>query len=144
MPRPVPETSTQRPVVAWRLELLGRAQLLHEGQTLEPLERRAALMFAYLALEGPTSRAKLAGLIWAESTDEAARANLRQRLKRLKNALGAELIVPEETLRLRPDLEVDVVELESPSQVNTPKPCSLKVNCWRTSSLMTAQNLPSG
>jgi DNA-binding SARP family transcriptional activator len=113
MPRPVPETSTQRPVVAWRLELLGRAQLLHEGLTLEPLERRAALMFAYLALEGPTSRAKLAGLIWAESTDEAARANLRQRLKRLKNALGAELIVPEETLRLRPDLEVDVVELES-------------------------------
>jgi DNA-binding SARP family transcriptional activator len=113
MPRSVPEPTTQRPVAVWRLELLGTAKLLQQGRTLEPLERRAALLFAYLALEGPTSRAKLAGLIWSDSTDEAARANLRQRLKRLKNALGAELIVPEEILRLRPDLEVDVVELES-------------------------------
>jgi DNA-binding SARP family transcriptional activator/tetratricopeptide (TPR) repeat protein len=113
MPRPVPEPTTQRPVAVWRLELLGTAKLLQQGRTLEPLERRAALLFAYLALEGPTSRAKLAGLIWSDSTEEAARANLRQRLKRLKNTLGAELIVPEEILRLRPDLEVDVIELES-------------------------------
>jgi DNA-binding SARP family transcriptional activator/CRISPR/Cas system-associated endonuclease Cas3-HD len=99
--------------VNWRLELLGSAKLLQNGMALEPLERRAALLFAYLALEGPTPRAKLAGLIWSDSTEDAARANLRQRLKRLKNALGAELIVAEETLRLRQDLEVDVIELES-------------------------------
>jgi DNA-binding SARP family transcriptional activator len=79
--------------VNWRLELLGSAKLLQNGVALEPLERRAALLFAYLALEGPTPRAKLAGLIWSESSEDAARANLRQRLKRLKNALGAELIV---------------------------------------------------
>jgi DNA-binding SARP family transcriptional activator/predicted ATPase len=114
----MPRSSSQidieeRPAIAWRLELLGKPKLLQSGKALEPLERRSALLFAYLALEGPTSRAKLAGLIWSESTDEAARANLRQRLKRLKDALGAELIVPEEVLRLRPDLEVDAVQLES-------------------------------
>jgi DNA-binding SARP family transcriptional activator len=97
----------------WRLELLSTAKLLQNGVPLEPLEKRAAILLAYLALEGPTPRAKLAGLIWATSTEDAARANLRQRLKRLRDALGAELIVPEEILRLRPDLEVDAVELES-------------------------------
>ena len=97
----------------WRVRLLGEACLEREDGTLEKLERRGAVVVAYLALEGPTSRARLAGMLWPDRTDDTARANLRQRLKRLRDAVGAELIVADETLRLRPDLTVDAVQLES-------------------------------
>ncbi len=80
---------------------------------LDGLERRSAALLAYLALEGPTPRSRLAGLLWPDSTEDAARANLRQRLKRLRELLGTEIVLPDETLRLRPDLEVDTVQLES-------------------------------
>jgi len=88
------------------------ARLLREGM-LEPLERKTAAILAYLALEGPTPRSKIAGLLWPEVDEERARGNLRQRLHRLKNALGAELVVSDEPLRLLPELKVDVVELEA-------------------------------
>jgi DNA-binding SARP family transcriptional activator len=97
----------------WRIRLLGETCLEREDGRLEKLERRGAVLVAYLALEGPTSRAKLAGMLWPDRTDDTARANLRQRLKRLRDAVGAELIVADETLRLRPDLTVDAVQLES-------------------------------
>jgi len=45
--------------------------------------------------------------------EEKARRNLRQRLHRLKDALGVNLILPEDVLQLDPRLEVDVVRLES-------------------------------
>ena len=102
----------------WRLLLLGvpgvqRGDRPQGGAKPEPLERRAAALLAYLALEGPTPRSKLAGLLWPESTEAAARANLRQRLKRLRESLGTELVVPDEPLRLQPDVEVDATEFES-------------------------------
>jgi DNA-binding SARP family transcriptional activator len=99
----------------WQLDLLNtrQAQVRFDSQVIETLEPRTALLFAFLALEGPTPRAKLAGLLYPDNTDDAARANLRQRLKRLKTAFKAELIVPKDTLRLRPDMIVDAVQLES-------------------------------
>ena len=102
-----------RPATRWRLVLLGSARFERDGTPLEALERRSAALLAFLALEGQTRRSKLAGLLWPESNEDAARANLRQRLKRLRELLGTELVVSQETLSLHPDLEVDAVKLES-------------------------------
>ncbi len=101
------------PTSVWRLELLGMARVVRDGHALEQLDRRAAGLLAVLALDGPTPRSRLAGLLWPDSPEESARANLRQRLKRLRAALGEELIVPDDILRLRPDVLVDAVQLES-------------------------------
>ncbi len=45
-----------------------------------PLASRDAALLAWLALEGPTSRTRLAALIWPDSAPEEARNSLRQRL----------------------------------------------------------------
>jgi DNA-binding SARP family transcriptional activator/replicative DNA helicase len=115
MPQTKQQNILETQAVHWRLELLHvtQTQVLLNGQVLETLDRRSALLFAYLALEGSTPRSKMAGLLYPNNTDDTARANLRQRLKRLRDTFGTDLIVPEDTLRLRPDLEVDAVQLES-------------------------------
>jgi DNA-binding SARP family transcriptional activator len=97
----------------WQLELLGVARVVRDGMALESLDRRSAGLLAVLALDGPTPRSRLAGLLWPDSPEDAARANLRQRLKRLRTALGDELVIPDDILRLRPDVLVDAVQLES-------------------------------
>jgi predicted ATPase/DNA-binding SARP family transcriptional activator len=97
---------------AWQLTLLGTARL-ERGEKAQVLERLSAALLAYLALEGSTPRSSLAGLLWPDRAEDVARANLRQRLKRLRDTVDAGLISGEETLRLRPDLEVDAVLLES-------------------------------
>lgn len=105
-----PQNSLQQPV--WTLELFGPA-LLTGGATALKLERKTAALFAFLALEGATSRSKLAGLLWADSTEEAARSSLRQRLYRLRVAVGLDLIVSSDPLRLTAKLNVDVMRFES-------------------------------
>lgn len=73
-----------------------------------PLERKGAALLAYLALEGPTPRSLLAGLLWPEVGEEGARNNLRQRLYRLRR-LGVGLaVVQREFLALDDRLEVDL------------------------------------
>ncbi len=49
----------------------------------------------------------------ADSTEDTARSSLRQRLFRLRNSVGFDLIVSDEPLRLEPSLEVDAVRFES-------------------------------
>jgi len=58
-----------------------------DGATV-PLAPRDAALLAWLALEGPTARTRLAGLLWPDSDAEAARNALRQRLFQLKRLLG--------------------------------------------------------
>jgi len=54
-----------------------------EGRRLELPTRKLLALLAYLLLEGPTPRARLAELLW-EGFDKRARANLRSELYRLK------------------------------------------------------------
>ncbi|MBP6007676.1 MAG: hypothetical protein KA740_08240 [Rhodoferax sp.] len=70
-----------------------------DGRTTALGEANAA-MLAWLALEGATPRARMAELLWPESTPEAARATLRQRLFTLKKSLNFELVCGQETLSL--------------------------------------------
>ncbi len=106
-------TRTQTRLASWRLELLGKAGLYAQNQSLK-LERKTAGLLAYLALEGETSHSKLAGLLWSDNTEERARANLRQCLHRLKTS-SADLIHEADPVRLEPSVQVDAVQLESSS-----------------------------
>lgn len=73
-----------------RLRTLG--QFVDDTGTVVELEPKDALLLAYLAVEGPTPRGRLACLLWPGADDERARGNLRQRLLRLKRATGVELV----------------------------------------------------
>jgi DNA-binding SARP family transcriptional activator len=84
------------------------------AQTLR-LDRKPAGLPAYLAWEGPTARARRAGLLWPESAESTARNNLRQTLRRLRTlAGGVELLQGEDVLCLAPGLGGDVALLRTP------------------------------
>ena len=111
---PKTRTAAQQTRTNWRLELIGNTSLQGANQALK-LERKTAGVLAYLALEGETTRSKLAGLLWGDVTEDRARANLRQCLHRLKKSLGADLVREGDPLRLEPNVQVDAVQLESSS-----------------------------
>lgn len=75
------------------------------------LERKAAGLLAYLALDGRTPRSTLAGLLWPDVPERSARSNLRQTLYRLRR-LDPGLVQGENHLLLGPHLSVDVARLE--------------------------------
>ena len=95
--------------------LLGVPVLRLNNAELDVRYRKVIALIAFLALEGGTSRAKLAGLLWSEVTDDAARRNLRRELHRLKNdlpALNERLEVSENSLQLRMPFQCDVLLFE--------------------------------
>lgn len=88
------------------LHLAGSARLQPEGDAPGPrLERKQAALLAWLAIEGATSRARLAGLLWPDVAEARARANLRQCLARLRQA-GATIDEDGGTLKLAPQVVV--------------------------------------
>jgi ABC-type oligopeptide transport system substrate-binding subunit/DNA-binding SARP family transcriptional activator len=89
------------------LFLLGSPRLELDGETLEVGRRKAIALIAYLALTGHGhSRDALATLLWPESDQVAARANLRRTLSALNMALsGPWLEVDRETIGLNPDAD---------------------------------------
>ena len=64
------------------------------------LSAREAALLAWLHLEGPTPRGRIAGLLWPAGTEAQARANLRQTLARLKRAAGEVVAEDGGTLKL--------------------------------------------
>jgi predicted ATPase/DNA-binding SARP family transcriptional activator len=107
------------------LSLLGPFQIVLDGQPVPaPLWAKTQALLAYLAAEaarlqlGPVAhrREVLAGLLWPDQPDEAARHSLREALHQLRLALGAEashllLITPQTVqLNLAADCVVDVTE----------------------------------
>jgi len=71
------------------LALSGAAQVRPPGRAPVRLERKQAALLAWLSLEGPTPRSRLAGLLWPDVPEARSRANLRQCLARLRDAAGA-------------------------------------------------------
>ena len=91
-----------------RLRLVGEAMCwTSDGRAVAP-ERKDALLLAYLAIEGPTSRAALAFMLWPDVERDRAQANLRQRLYRLRKLLGLELLAGSVVASLRADVAVDL------------------------------------
>ena len=66
-------------------------------------------LLAYLALEpGPHSREELATLLWGDFPENAARASLRQALKRIRDGIGDQLHVEHTTVELTGPVACDV------------------------------------
>ena len=91
-----------------RIELIGPPALIGIDGTRRPLERKAAALLALLALEGPRSRSAVTALLWPGASNAQARNSLRQRLFRLNQAAGADLIMGQEELQLVDVASVDL------------------------------------
>lgn len=90
------------------LALTGAPQCHMAGGAAWPLGAPDALLLAWLALEGPTPRERLAALLWPESPADAARNALRQRLFRLKRQTGLELVAGTQLLALAAGVHHDL------------------------------------
>lgn len=66
------------------LRLLAAPALRRGGQAWLPLPPKDALLLALLALDGPQPREQLATLLWPHVAAGGARANLRQRIRKLQ------------------------------------------------------------
>lgn len=95
--------------LSWQLKILGSLHLKGpDGETVRP-ERKTAALLAYLALEGPTHRARLVGLLWPDTREAAARNNLVHLLRKLRRVVGTDLVEGGELLSLLPLREVDAL-----------------------------------
>ncbi|WP_027483228.1 BTAD domain-containing putative transcriptional regulator, partial [Deinococcus pimensis] len=95
----------------WRVQLLGPVRLQGPQGVERRAERKLAALLAYLALEGATSRSRLAGLLWPDSPEPTARNNLSQLLRKLRLLARQDLVIGAETLELTPDVEVDAARI---------------------------------
>jgi DNA-binding SARP family transcriptional activator/tetratricopeptide (TPR) repeat protein len=77
-----------------QLHLSGTPRAAPPGGPPQGLAALDAALLAWLALEGPTPRNRLAALLWPEKPPEAARNSLRQRLFQLRRQVGVDLVVP--------------------------------------------------
>lgn len=102
------------------LSLFGSLQAILDGRPVSAFESdKARALLVYLAVESdrPHTREKLAGLLWPDSTEAAARASLSQALANLRSALGDRDADPPSLLATRQsvqfnreaDAEVDVL-----------------------------------
>ncbi len=74
------------------------------------LAARDAALLAWLAIEGPTPRARISALLWPQSDPVDARNVLRQRLFQLKRQLGVQLVVGSANLALSPEVTHDLAD----------------------------------
>ncbi len=93
---------------ALQLRLTGRAEVCAGESAASELGAQDALMLAWLALEGPTPRERLAALLWPGSAADAARNALRQRLFRLRRQCGIDVIAGSATLALAEGVRHDL------------------------------------
>jgi DNA-binding SARP family transcriptional activator len=97
---------------AYTLELATAPRVRAPDGCVLPLAPLDAAILAWLGLEGPTPRARLAPLLWPDKDNEAARNSLRQRLHQLRRHVGADLIEGGTTLSLAPGLEHDLADAD--------------------------------
>ena len=94
------------------LHLAGVAAVEGAGGEVLALAPRDAALLAWLALEGPTPRMRLAQLLWPESAPEAARNALRQRLFQLKKQHGVDLVQGTAVLALAEGVAHDLLDAD--------------------------------
>lgn len=77
-------------------------------------ERKAALLFTYVALEGPTPRPRAVSLLWPDAPDDVGRNNLVHLLRRVRHLGSPDLLRTEGDLALGPALRVDAHDVLQP------------------------------
>jgi DNA-binding SARP family transcriptional activator len=90
-----------------RLQLHAAAAWRVDTGAPQPLERKHAALLAWLWIEGPTPRSRLAGLLWPDASEDRARGNLRQRLLKLRQEAGELLDDQAGVLSLKPVVQVE-------------------------------------
>ena len=97
-----------------RVRVLGGTELnLDARQPVELASAKATALLVYLAVTGAAhSRSALAGLLWGDLPEQAARANLRMVLTKLRRVLPEQLEVTREKVVLAPTRPVWVDALE--------------------------------
>lgn len=99
--------------MAVQLQLATAPLVVNADGSHVALAQRDGALLAWLALEGPTPRARLAALLWPGSDAETARNALRQRLFQLKKQLGVELVSGSATLALVAGVRHDLEDSDS-------------------------------
>ena len=102
-----------RPAMRLQLSLARLPMLQAAGAAAQPLGLLDGALLAWLALEGPTPRARMAALLWPQSDAEAARNSLRQRLFKLKRLTGIEVVTSGATLALADGVAHDLDDADS-------------------------------
>lgn len=97
-----------QPSRPWRLKLLGPSTLTNPNGEVVRCEGKVLALLAYLALERGAPRSRVAGLLWPDTSEGAARNNLVHHVRRLRRALGADLVEAGETLSLTEQVVTDV------------------------------------
>ncbi len=109
-----PLSTNPSPTIGPRLFLAVRpASCQLPGQPARELAPRDAALLAWLAIEGPTARARLATLLWPDSDAEAARNALRQRLFQMKRQWGLDLATGATTLALAEGVQHDLAQADT-------------------------------
>ncbi len=106
-------------MMGWRVQLLGvPVAVSPEGKGLR-LERRAAALLAYLALEGRSAKFALASLLWPDPEPPTVRNNMRHLLRRMRVATGGQPLAEGagQQLELPSAVSVDAARLKASAQV---------------------------
>ena len=94
-----------------RLVLVGGFELLIHGHPV-PLPERAQRLVAFLALRGkPVERQQLAGILWLDSSEGRAMANLRSTIWRIRDVAASVFVEVGRQLLIDPRIVVDVREI---------------------------------
>lgn len=96
-----------------QLHLSGHPQFTLDNGEPAALPPRDAALLAFLALEGPTARTRIAALLWPDRGEDKARNALRQRLFQLRRRVGCDLVVGTDTLSLARGLAHDLDTADS-------------------------------
>ena len=103
---------------ALAINLLGPFRLIVGNKEIELASRKSRALIGYLALteSQEESRERLVGLLWSESSEERARASLRQALHEIRNALQSSGFVGFRTDKLaialdRAQIRVDLIDV---------------------------------
>jgi DNA-binding SARP family transcriptional activator len=96
---------------SYTLSVLGSPRVLTPKSEVA-LERKTAAVLGYLAVEGGAHKYKLAGMLWPNSGESAARNNMRQLLRRLR-LVGEEIIEGDDRISLSQNVVTDVSNLSS-------------------------------
>ena len=94
------------------LRLAGEPSLQCPAAQPVALNQRDAALLAWLAIEGPTPRARLAALFWPDSDQDGARNALRQRIFQLRKLAGVNIVVGTTTLELDQGVVHDLLDAD--------------------------------
>lgn len=86
-----------------RFQVVGAPRWLAPDGTATGVEKKDAALMAFLAIEGPQPRGRIATLLWPQVPADKARNSLRQRIYRLKRATGRDVVLGSDLLHVAPD-----------------------------------------